>query len=96
MQFDLGGFDFGGGGGEGRASFRDLFSQYFRGAAPAGAWTHAEPGADLEYQISIGFWESVRGTVKKLTVTRLNCPTCGGSGSSARRRSARYAAAPGT
>src|SRR5580698_4468710 len=30
-HFDFGGFDFGGGGAGGGPSFRDLFSQYFRG-----------------------------------------------------------------
>ncbi len=70
VHFDFGGFDFGGGAGQGGAgpSFRDLFSQFFRGGgAAAEAPTHAEPGSSLEYQIEISFWEAVRGTVKKLT-----------------------------
>jgi molecular chaperone DnaJ len=94
MHFDFGGFDFGGGGNAG-TSFRDLFSQYFRGGAaeaPAGP----RPGSSLEYQIEITFWEAVRGTVKKLSVARLDacaecratgsvgqahaCRTCGGTG----------------
>src|SRR5271154_1089858 len=38
VHFDFGGFDFGGGSGGAGPSFRDLFSQYFRGgAAPAEA-----------------------------------------------------------
>jgi molecular chaperone DnaJ len=82
VHFDFGGFDFGGQGGGGAASFRDLFSQFFRGqqrAAEAGP--QAEPGEDLEYQMEIGFWDAVRGAVKKLSLTRLvPCPTCGGSG----------------
>jgi molecular chaperone DnaJ len=78
---EFGGFDFGGSGG---TSFRDLFSQFFHGGgAAAGRGPMQEPGADLEYQISIGFWEAVRGTVKKLTIAHLeNCGTCGGSGTS--------------
>jgi molecular chaperone DnaJ len=81
VQFDFGGFDFGGGGG---TSFRDLFSQFFRGGgAGAAQGPIPEPGADLEYQISIGFWEAVRGTVKKLTIAHLeSCGACGGSGTS--------------
>ena len=76
VQFDFGGFDFGGGS---STSFRDLFGQFFRGGGARGPVQ--EPGADLEYQISIGFWEAVRGAVKKLTVTHLeNCSTCGGAG----------------
>src|SRR5262249_40773402 len=71
VHFDFGGFDFGGGGGAG-PSFRDLFSQYFRnGGAPEGP-AGPEPGTDLEYQIEISFWEAVHGTVKKLSIARLD------------------------
>src|SRR5579884_1667718 len=56
VQFDFGGFDFSDLGG---GSFRDIFSQFFRGARAA---THAaerpERGEDLEYQIRIGFWDA--------------------------------------
>jgi molecular chaperone DnaJ len=80
VHFDFGGFDFGGSGG---TNFRDLFSQFFRGGGGvAEADRDTEPGSDLEYQIEISFWEAVRGTVKSLTITRLEtCATCGGSGS---------------
>lgn len=79
-HFDFSGFDFGGSGG---TNFRDLFSQFFRGGGGvAEAERETEPGSDLEYQIAISFWEAVRGTVKSLTITRLEtCPTCNGSGS---------------
>jgi molecular chaperone DnaJ len=84
VHFDFGGFDFGGGAGAsgGGPSFRDLFGQFFRGGgAPAEAPSHAEPGSSLEYQIEISFWEAVRGTVKKLTISRLdNCTECRGTG----------------
>ena len=77
VHFDFGGFDFGGGAG---TSFRDLFSQFFRGGAEPGA-AGPEAGSDLEYQIKIGFWEAVRGAVKKITITRLDaCPECRGTG----------------
>ncbi len=82
FHFDFGGFDFGGVGG---ASFRDLFSQFFRGfgAEPAPPHTGPQRGTDLEYEIEIGFWEAIRGTVKKVTVTRLDiCPECRGAGAS--------------
>jgi molecular chaperone DnaJ len=40
-----------------------------------------EPGGDLEYQIEIDFWDAVRGSVKKLQITRLDtCETCHGTG----------------
>jgi molecular chaperone DnaJ len=96
VQFDFGGFDFGGGGGGAGPSFRDLFGQFFRGGTTAEAPSRAESGSSLEYQIEITFWEAVRGTVKKLTIARLDtctechgtgavgqpqtCTTCGGSG----------------
>src|SRR5215470_11076214 len=83
VNFDFGGFDFGGGPqGAGGGSFRDLFSQFFRGGR---AGTAVEPeqevGGDLEYQIEIDFWDAVRGAVKKLQITRLDtCDTCHGTG----------------
>ncbi|HEX3376170.1 MAG TPA: DnaJ C-terminal domain-containing protein, partial [Candidatus Acidoferrales bacterium] len=85
VHFDFGGFDFGGqgaGGAGGGPSFRDLFSQFFRGGgATTEAPTQAEPGSSLEYQIEIGFWEAVRGTIKKLTISRLDvCTECRGTG----------------
>lgn len=81
VNFDFGGFDFGGGSGAqgGGGSFRDLFSQFFRGGR--GGEPEHEPGGDLEYQIEIDFWDAVRGAVKKLTITRLDaCDTCHGTG----------------
>lgn len=97
VNFDFGGFDFGGQPGGG-SSFRDLFGQFFGGRHGAAAMEpEEEPGGDLEYQIEIDFWDSVRGAVKKLQITRMDacetchgtgavgspqtCPTCNGSGS---------------
>jgi molecular chaperone DnaJ len=96
VHFDFGGFDFGGGaGGQGGAgtSFRDLFSQFFRGGgATAEAPSQAEPGSSLEYQIEISFWEAVRGTIKKLTISRLDTTA---PARSASRKPVLYAAVPG-
>jgi len=87
IHFDFGGFDFGGGGAPGGAgggaSFKDLFSQFFRGAtaAQSGHEHDREPGSDLEYQIEITFAEAMRGTIKKLSFTRLDvCNVCHGTG----------------
>jgi molecular chaperone DnaJ len=87
IHFDFGGFDFGGGGGPGSGSagggagFRDLFSQFFRGASAAQTSNERQPGDDLEYQIDITFAEAMRGTVKKLSFTRLDvCNVCHGTG----------------
>jgi len=85
VNFDFGGFDFGGAGAPGAqgggSSFRDLFSQFFRGGRGGAAEVEEEAGNDLEYQIEIDFWDAVRGAVKKLTITRLDsCDTCHGTG----------------
>src|SRR3989449_2098710 len=84
VNFDFEGFDFGGGSGAagGGSSFRDLFSQFFSGGrGSAGMEPEHEPGGDLEYQIEIGFWDAVRGAVKKLSITRLDaCGMCHGTG----------------
>jgi len=85
VNFDFGGFDFGGGSGAqgaGGSSFRDLFSQFFSGRGRGGDFDEeAEPGGALEYQLEIDFWDAVRGGVKKLQITRLDtCETCHGTG----------------
>lgn len=77
IHFDFGGFDFGGAG----TSFRDIFSQFFRGARGEPAEMGPQRGSDLEYEIEIGFWEAIRGTIRKMTITRLDqCPGCRGTG----------------
>ena len=90
VPFDFSGFDFGGGGaggpgGQGQGggpSFRDLFSQFFRGqGAAAQREEESEAGSDLEFHIDITFAEAMRGTVKKLSFTRLDvCSVCHGDG----------------
>jgi len=81
INFDFGGFDFGGQQGGG-SSFKDLFGQFFGGRHGGRAMEpEHEPGGDLEYQIEIDFWDAVRGAVKKLQITRLDtCETCHGTG----------------
>ena len=40
-----------------------------------------EPGSDLEYQVNVGFWQAIRGTVMKLSIPHLEqCAHCHGSG----------------
>ena len=85
IHFDFGGFDFGGGGpgagAGGGTSFRDLFGQFFRGANAAQQAPERESGEDLEFQIDITFAEAMHGTVKKLSITRLDvCNVCHGTG----------------
>jgi molecular chaperone DnaJ len=86
--FDFSGFDFsdfaGGAGrqaGGGAGGFRDIFSSIFGGGRGAGVAHQPEPGTDLEYQVNIGFWDAIRGTVMRVNVTRLDtCANCGGKG----------------
>jgi molecular chaperone DnaJ len=60
-------------------SFRDIFSGAFRSGQREEA---PEPGTDLEYQVSIDFWTSIRGGTVKLQVTRREvCPVCKGKSS---------------
>jgi molecular chaperone DnaJ len=69
-------------------NLRDVFSQFFtgRGGGAAGAAeAEAAPqrGEDLEYEVRIGFWDAIKGTIiRGLQVQRYEqCPTCGGTGS---------------
>ncbi len=72
-------------GAPGGGSFRDVFSQFFSGMGGRAAQRQAvEVPADLEYQVDIDFWKAIRGTVEKISFTRLEtCPTCHGSGAAA-------------
>jgi molecular chaperone DnaJ len=90
-NFDFSGFDFsdaspgGTGTGGGRRTesggFRDIFSQFFTGHG-----SHPEPqpekGSDLEYVLSVDFWQAIKGTQITLNITRYEiCNTCHGTGS---------------
>ncbi|MCH6569800.1 MAG: molecular chaperone DnaJ [Acidobacteria bacterium] len=75
--FDLGNF----GGGRGRSTFRDIFSDLF-GRGNAGA-SSARPtrGQDLEYHIEIPFLDAIRGTQTRIRASRRDvCSRCKGSG----------------
>ncbi len=87
VPFDFGGFDFSDMGGEesgGRrsGSFRDIFSGIFGGGRGGGAVVHEpEEGTDLEYQVNVGFWDAIRGTIMRLQVRRqVSCDSCRGTG----------------
>jgi molecular chaperone DnaJ len=87
VPFDFGGFDFSdftsggtsGGRRTGGGGFRDIFSGMFSGGRrdePEGP----EPGTDLEYQVTVGFWQAIRGAVLRLNITRQDvCPMCKGT-----------------
>ena len=60
--------------------FRDLFSQFFGGRDQAEESPTAERGADLEYALSIDFWQAIRGTQAKLNISHQEvCETCHGA-----------------
>ena len=92
IPVDFGGFDFsdlfeqagertgkraGGGGG-----FRDIFSKIFTGGGRgARGGEEPQPGSDLEYQVQVGFWDAIRGTVMRIDIQHLEvCPNCQGRG----------------
>jgi molecular chaperone DnaJ len=92
MDFDS--FDFsdafsGAAGGPGRRTdaagggFRDVFSQFFGGRGGTHqAQPEPEKGGDLEYVMDIDFWQAIKGTQVRLSVTRYDlCGACRGSGS---------------
>ena len=92
-EMGFGGFDFtdffnqaaqgGREAGRGSAGFRDIFSQFFgRGGRTEGT-PAPEKGADLEYAVTIDFWQSIRGAQLPLSVSHFeSCDACGGSGRS--------------
>jgi molecular chaperone DnaJ len=77
-----GGAGAGPGAGTGTGSFKDIFSQFFHGGGAGQESEQApEKGADLEYGLSISFWQAIRGTQAKIEITRYDqCPTCHGTG----------------
>ena len=62
------------------ANFQDIFSQWF-GRQNEPHTTAPEKGTDLEYGLSIDFWQAIRGTQVRLKINRQEvCATCHGSG----------------
>lgn len=69
--------------GESRFGFKDIFDQFFRNGGSRQAASEPERGADLEYALHVDFWQAIRGTQVKLTISRQEvCETCHGTGSS--------------
>jgi molecular chaperone DnaJ len=73
VPFDFSNFDFSqtqqGGRTGGAGGFRDIFSSIFGREyqqQPEGPM----PGSDLEYQVSVGFWQAIRGGKVKLNISR--------------------------
>jgi molecular chaperone DnaJ len=83
VPFDFEGFDFSdlGGRSGGGGGFRDILSSMFGGGRGVAVEREPEPGTDLEYQVNIGFWDAIRGTVLRLNITHQEtCSNCAGKG----------------
>jgi molecular chaperone DnaJ len=69
-----------GGGAAESANFQDIFHQWF-GRQPGAEAPVAQKGADLEYGLNIDFWQAIKGTQVRLSITRQEaCSVCGGTG----------------
>jgi molecular chaperone DnaJ len=65
---------------ESSGGFRDLFSQFFGRSAQNEQDPTPEPGTDLEYALNIDFWQAIRGTQIRLSITHQEvCETCHGT-----------------
>jgi molecular chaperone DnaJ len=62
-------------------SFKDLFSEFFRGRQQHQQPSGPQKGTDLEYALDIDFWQSIKGAQVKLQINRQEvCVECRGSG----------------
>ena len=60
--------------------FRDLFSQFFGRNAQADEAPTPERGTDLEYALNIDFWQAIRGTQTRLSISHQEvCESCHGT-----------------
>lgn len=71
VPFDFSNFDFsqaqqGGRGG----GFRDIFGSMFGGGQGFGGHAGPEPGEDIEYSVTVSFWDAIRGAEMKLNIQR--------------------------
>lgn len=63
----------------GGADFQDIFNQWFSQAPEESV--APQKGNDLEYGLSIDFWQAIKGTQVRLNITRQeSCATCSGTG----------------
>ena len=80
FDFDVAGRHTGSAGGR---SFGDIFSDLFGGGRSSRQQGNApQPGADLEFQVSIPFVDAINGSQATINVSRReSCGRCGGTGS---------------
>ena len=67
---------------EGRTgTFHDILGQFFGRGSARQPGRQPEKGSDLEYSLSIDFWQAIHGTQVRLNITRqVVCSTCNGTG----------------
>jgi len=66
--------------------FQSIFDQLFERQHREERETVAHPGSDLEYGLSIDFWQAIKGTQVRLNISRQEvCPVCHGSGAQSGR-----------
>lgn len=94
-NMNFGGFDFsdfmtgaaggqapGDASGTGGARFQDIFSQMF-GRKQQSQQAQPQKGSDLEYALSIDFWQAIKGTQVPININRQEtCTVCNGTGGS--------------
>ncbi len=68
--------------GSDRPGFRSIFEQFFGGSRQSAPAPTPERGADLEYGLTVDFWQAIKGTQVRLNISRQEvCETCHGTGS---------------
>ena len=61
--------------------FSDIFSQFFKRGGGREPAEEPQQGTDLEYALNIDFWQAIRGTQARISITRHDvCGTCSGTG----------------
>jgi molecular chaperone DnaJ len=61
-------------------NFQDIFSQWFGNRQQSPQQT-PQKGSDLEYGLNIDFWQAIKGTQVRLTISRQEvCNVCNGTG----------------
>jgi molecular chaperone DnaJ len=67
----------------GAGNFQDIFNQWFTRSEGSPQKT-AQKGTDLEYGLDIDFWQAIRGTQVRLSISRQEaCASCNGTGARA-------------
>jgi molecular chaperone DnaJ len=67
----------------GAGNFQDIFNQWFTRSEGSPQKT-PQKGTDLEYSLDIDFWQAIRGTQVRLSISRQEaCASCNGTGARA-------------